>query len=147
MENIEENGMTTTIIVEIPHELPPSAWIAYKDADIIAGAGSNFIYTHWTFQEAFDCWSEEDEIPEDLLKILKEEGKAVEIGDTTQIEYCSAKNCPSILDAAKEAIAFDLSRCHFLTIEQAKNYKNTCSGHYSIKAAHAVEKVLKDLGV
>ena len=137
----------STIIIEIPHQLPPTAWIADSDQEIINIADSEhgLTYERWTLAKAVDCWGEEDDIPKELAQALKEHGEAIEIGDSADIEYYSPKDAQSELEAAKEAIAHDLSSCQFLTVDEAKEFAISYCGHQDIKARIAVKKALEDV--
>lgn len=137
----------TTIIIEIPHQLPPTAWAANSDQDIISIADSEhgLVYERWTLAKVIDCWGEEDDIPEELAQLLKEHDEVIEIGDSSDIEYCTVKDAGTQIEAAKEAIVHDLSSCQFLTVDEAKEFADSYCGHQDIKARIAVKKALEDV--
>jgi len=136
----------TTIIVEIPHQAPPTAWKSNSDQDIIrvADAEHGLVYNRWTLDKSIDCWGEDD-IPKELLSLLKEHKEAVEIGNSSYTEYYTVKDVGTHVEVAKEAIAHDLSSCLFLTVDEAKAFTESYCGHQDIKARAACEKVLEDV--
>jgi len=138
--------MIKTIIIEIPHQFPPTAWAASSEQQIISIADSRhgLVYERYTLQKALDCWGDDDHIPDELAELLKDHGEAVEIGDTSGTEYCAAEDAGTEIEAAKDAIAHDLSGCHFLTLEEAKEFAHSHRGHQSVEARIAVQNALED---
>ena len=136
-----------TIIIEIPNQTSPTAWIANSDQDIISIADSahGLVYELWTLEKSIDCWGEEDDFPEKLAKLLKEHDEVMEIGDSSGVEYYTLKNAVTHIEAAKEAIGHDLSYCQFLTVAEAAEFADSYCGHQDIKARIAVKKALEDV--
>lgn len=135
----------TTIIVEIPNQPSPTAWVADTDQDIIDIAHSEhgLTYNHWTLAEAIDCWIEEDEIPEELAELLKENEKVIQVGTTEDSEFYSEGTAPTEIEAAKEAIAHNLHNCFFFTVDEAKEFADECRFNNSyIDARIEVKKAL-----
>lgn len=136
-----------TIIVEIPDQLPPNAWVADSDLDIIvrADVDHGLVHKKWTLDEAIDCYGDKDEIPEDLAQALAKHEEVIEIGDSADTEYYSIDEAESELESAKTAIAQDLPSCHFLTIDEAKTFVEEYDGRRSIETAIAVKKALENV--
>ncbi len=113
----------TIIILEVPHQRRPSVWVAEDEQHLIqmASAAHDFCYEEWTMENAIDCFG--DEIPDNFNDVLKSDKKAVVVGWSGQTECYSLADADSEIDAAKEAIAHDLSRCHFLSVGEAKAFK------------------------
>lgn len=135
-----------TIVVEIPHQLHPTVWVAHSDQDIIstAYAANGLVYEHWTLSKAIDCWGEEDDIPRDLAKLLKEHTNIIELGDLSGSDFYNERDAGTELEAAKEVISDDLFSCFFLTLDEAKEFANSYRGHQDIKARIEVKKVLRN---
>jgi Golgi nucleoside diphosphatase len=87
----------------------------------MASAVHDFCYEEWTMENAIDCFG--GEIPDNFNDVLKSDKKAVVVGWSGQTECYSLADADSEIDAAKEAIAHDLSRCHFLSVSEAKEFK------------------------
>ena len=140
------------IIVEIPHQRPATAWVAWKEQDIIKAAYEveNMTYQEWTLDSAHDCFGERDDIPEELLEVLDSGGKALEFAysDGADAQWLKIEDAPSELEAAKEALFHDLSTGLVLSEEEARIFvsddNNIYSGHQHIKAQSAVRKILSD---
>ena len=113
MKDIKKENNMATIIVEIPHRLPPTVWVADSDQDIINVAHSNhgLVYQRWTTADAEI--TEDLEGLEDLDEILKEYGEAIEVGNSSYTEYFSVNDAETEIEAAKEAIAHDFCSCRF----------------------------------
>jgi hypothetical protein len=144
---IDEVTTMSTIIVEIPCQREPSVWEAYGDQDIIDIACSryDFVYESWTHAEALDCWIEEDEIPEELTELLKENEKVIQVGTYEDSEFYSEAAAPTEIDAAKERIAHDMRNCFFFTVEEAKEFASAATlGNDEIDARIAVKKYLSN---
>ena len=140
------------IIVEIPHQLPAAAWIAWREKDIISMAyeSENMTYQEWTLDSALDCFGELEDIPGELIEILRAEGKALEFGytDGSYTQWFNLEEAPNELDAAKEALFHDLSDGFVLSEEEARSFisdsNNIYRGHKCIEARIAVRKILSD---
>lgn len=134
----------STIIVEVPHQSSPIAWVADSDQEIINIAYSKhgLIYESLTLQKAIDCFGEDD-IPEKLSDLLKEHDKVIQVGHSSDSEFYSASDAETEIEAAKEAISHDLYTCRFLTVDEAKEFADSHSGHQGIKARIAVKKALE----
>jgi len=115
--------MNDIIIVEVPHSGRVMIWRALDEADLIQKAYEvhDFCYEEWTMENAVDCFG--DEIPDEYNDILKKDKQVTVIGWSGQTECYSLKDADSEIVAAKEAIGHDLSDCHFLTVDEAKEFK------------------------
>ena len=53
------------IIVEIPHQSPADAWVAYGEEDFILAAYrvKDMEYDLWTMEDARDCFGDPEDIP------------------------------------------------------------------------------------
>ncbi len=130
----------TTIILEVPHQTPATAWIAETESDIIniADVSHNMVYIKWNEESVTDCYG--DDLPDDLKEILDRDGVAVEFGDHNGSEFESVDVAPSEIEYAKELIAHDLHTCRFLSLDEAVNFEY--NGHQDVKAVSAVKKAL-----
>jgi len=131
----------TTIILEVPHQMPATAWIARNESDIINIAESehNMIYVTWNEETAINCYG--DDLPHELKEILGRDGVAVEFGDHNGSEFESVDVAPSALECAQESIAQDLKACRFLSVEEASSFEY--KGHQDVKAMIAVKEALE----
>jgi len=116
--------MNDIIVVEVPHSGRVMIWRALDEADLIqkASEAHDFCYQEWTMENAVDCFG--DEIPDEYNDILKKDKKVIVIGWSGQTECYPVADADSEIDAAKEAIGHDLSTCHFLTVDEAKDFKS-----------------------
>ena len=121
--------MNDIIIVEVPHSGRVMIWRALNEADLIQKANEvhDFCYQEWDMENAIDCFG--DEIPEEYNDILKKDKKVMVIGWSGETQCYPVADADSEIVAAKEAICHDLSNCHFLTIEEAKEFK----GHADVQ--------------
>lgn len=140
--------MNVTIVVEIPHHFPATVWLADDDDKIIDIAMSDYdlSYERITREGALQIWGEED-MPDELDNIFMNSNEAVEItyGLTEGSIYYKVGDAPSKLEAAKEAIGYDLQSCYFLTFEEAKQFVTSYKGHQYVKARALVENLLWEI--
>jgi len=140
------------IIVEIPHQRPATAWVAWKEQDIIKAAydAENMTYNEWNLDSAHHCFGERDNIPNELMEVLDTGSKAIEFAysDGADTQWLKVEDAPSELEAAKEALFHDLSAGIVLSEEEARLFvseeNKIYNGHQHIKARSAVRKILSD---
>jgi len=107
------------IIVEIPHQSPANAWVAYGEEDFILAAYrvKDMEYDLWTMEDARDCFGD----PEDIV-------------DT------------HFLGLLEEALFRDLHAGFILDEEEARRFasgsNDIYNGHQRIEAQAAVRKLL-----
>ena len=135
-----------TIVVEIPHRLPPTAWVAESDQKLIEIAGSvhGLVYEMWDKEKARDCY-DDSEIPKSLSGLLDLCGSALEIGHSGETEFFNPDEAVGEIEAAKDAISHDLFICGFLTADEAKKFVSEYSGHQYPAARVAVARALADI--
>ena len=136
------------IIVEIPHQSPADAWVAYGEEDFILAANrvKDMEYDLWTMEDARDCFGDPEDIPADLLEILSAEGNALGFGFSGETEWLKVGDAPSELEAAEEALFRDLHAGFILDEEEARRFasgsNDIYNGHQRIEAQTAVRKLL-----
>ena len=133
-----------SIVVEIPHRLPASAWIAWGDADLIAAAcaiSDNARYTRWTQEELAECFGAEGaEIPPDALAVVETEEAVMEItgiGEDDKI-WRRVYDPPTEVDWATQVLASDLHALHLLRSgQEVRDFVEKYSGHQAMMAIKA----------
>lgn len=120
---------------------------AANEQDIIDAAinSNGLIYSKWTLDAAMERL--DGNIPENLKqKFIDNNNLLVEIGNESEgSEFFNLEDADSELEAAKEAIARDLYDCHFLDIEEAKEFLTSYNGHQAIKAKALVKELIENL--
>ena len=100
---------TPIIVLEIPHQMPANAWIAWGgEADVLSAAHVEaekgfYNYELWTIDKLVECF--DDEVPEEALKIAKENGEVYQING----EWFTKAEAESELDWASDVLFHDLN--------------------------------------
>jgi len=126
--------MTTPIIVlEIPHQMPARAWIAWGgEEEIISQAhvvSDGYGYHILTEIQLIDCY-DVDEVPSEALKIARDEGEVYQINE----EWCAKADAQSEFDWASDVLFHDLSSGHILYNEYDLKFCVEHLTHQGIKA-------------
>ena len=104
--------MTPWLIIEIPHEMPASAWIAFNgEDDIISLANDmdNYGWATMTMQNLVDCYGDED-VPAEARRIVALHGSTVEVN----AEFFTPDEAISEFDWACDAVFHDLNSHHVI---------------------------------
>lgn len=134
----------TTIVIEIPHQSKPQSWIAYDDEHLfdIACELHGLVYNEYSLDSAIKTYGGKESIPVDLLKAINAHGLVVEVGDNGHVEYMGSSEATDKASAARSAISSDLHSCYFLTVDEARDFSASHSGHQAVKARAAVKDCL-----
>ena len=141
------------IVLEIPHQMPPKAWVARGgEEEIIMSALSSldrrFVsisdgYGYHILSEAqlIDCY-DEDEVPSEALKIARDEGEVYDING----EWFAKADAQSELDWATDVLFHDLSSGHILYNEEDLKFCVERLTHQGIKALIALDHARDQIG-
>ncbi len=136
------------IICEIPPSSSPTAWVADSEDDIISAAYEHrdMIYERWTLSQAIECWGEKEDLPQELAELFEQgHDVVIESGDHNDTFFDNPNDAWPEIEIAVELIKHDLNSCHFLTVDEAKEFILSYGGHQDIKARVEVKEVLDDL--
>jgi len=107
--------MTTPIVVlEIPHQLPPRAWVAFDGEDSVIEQArlmqsDNHRFDIFTLDELKSCYGEDD-IPAAALEIAERDGK---VGELDNEGFVRVADMPSEFEWAIDTLFHDLSSGSF----------------------------------
>ena len=133
------------IVLEIPHQMPPKAWIAWGgEEEIIMQAhvkSEGFGYHILTEIQLIDCY-DVDEVPSEALKIAQEDGEVYFING----EWFAQADAQSELDWATDVLFHDLSSGHILYNEEDLKFCVERLTHQGIKALIALDHARDQIG-
>jgi len=117
--------MDKKIIIEIPHQSRVRTWVAYNDDDIINRA--------YELGLSYELKNENKDIIQVCLRNYQEG------------EFYKEDKAPTKLESAMDCISYDLHSCHFLSVQEAKEFINEYRGHKKHEVIHALKEELKDI--
>ena len=134
------------IVVEVPHQFPANAWVAWSDAELIAAASKkndNADYTLWHWAELVECFGE-DGIPDAARKLIEEGEEAVlsvsGIGEDDRM-WRRVEDAPTEVEWAEQVLGADLHALHVLRPgAEVGEFLSSYDGHQAIVACIAVRK-------
>ena len=134
------------IVVEIPHQFPASAWVAWSEAELIAAAcekDGNADYTVWHWSDLIECFGE-DGIPAEARDIIEAGADTVVsvsgIGEDDRI-WRRVEDAPTEVEWAQQVLASDLHALHVLRPgAEVGEFLSSYDGHQAIVACIAVRK-------
>lgn len=135
------------VTIEIPHQMPPVAWVAQDEEDFInkvRATYDNFRYSVWdmaSFRESFG--TESDDEYAYILDIIKEHGACIEVNTGGETYELSPAEAPTEFEAAKEYNGHDLSGCCTSdNLDDLRDYAR--AGHQSAAALAAIDQLAED---